>query len=105
MTSNLLRLNSSKIEFILMGLNEQLKTIPDTSISFNLDSTSTHTFTSNSSVSNLGVIFDQNLSFSDHITHLSRFFLHVYLRSSKNQPNVRSQDCLYGLPSLPLQDA
>src|SRR6218665_3889318 len=78
MTSNLLRLNPSKIEFIfiLIGLREQLKKIPDPSISLNLDSTSTHTFTLTSPVCNLGVIFD--LSFSDHITQLSRScFMHI----------------------------
>src|SRR6218665_1432513 len=47
------------------------------SISLNLDSASTHTFTP-SPVRNLGVIFDQNLSFSDHITQLSRScFMHI----------------------------
>src|SRR6218665_2472249 len=45
MTSNLLCLNPSKTEFILVGLREQLKKIPDPSTSLNLDHTSTHTFT------------------------------------------------------------
>src|SRR6218665_3397684 len=40
-TSNLLCLNPSKTEFIVIGLREQLKKIPDPSISFNLGSTST----------------------------------------------------------------
>src|SRR6218665_1134261 len=84
MTSNLLCLNPSKIEFIVIGLREQLKKIPDPSISLNLDSASTHTFTPTSTVQNLGVIFDQNLSFSDHITHLSRScFMHI--------PNIRNR--------------
>src|SRR6218665_3655649 len=78
MTSNLLCPNPSKIEFILIGLREQLKKIPDLSISLNLDSTSTHMFTPTSPVRNLGVTFDQNLSISDHITHLSRScFMHI----------------------------
>src|SRR6218665_1552218 len=77
MTSNLLYLNPSKTEFLLIGLQNQLKKIPDPSISFNPDSASTHTFTPTSPVRNLGVIFDQNRSFSDHITQLSRFcFMH-----------------------------
>src|SRR6218665_1341529 len=38
MTSNLLCLNPSKTEFILIGLRDQLKKIPDPSISLNLDS-------------------------------------------------------------------
>ena len=69
MTSNLLCVNPSKTEFMLIGLRE-LKKIPNPSISLNLDSTSTHTFTPTSPVRNLGIIFDQNLNFSDHITHL-----------------------------------
>ena len=48
------------------------------SISITLDSAPTHTFTANSPVRNLGVVFDQNLSFADHITDLSRScFMHV----------------------------
>src|SRR6218665_2875987 len=63
---------------------------PDLSISLNLKfhthplpstltlHASTHIFTPNSPVRNLGVIFDQNLSFSDHITQLSRYcFMHI----------------------------
>src|SRR6218665_564309 len=45
MTSNLLCLNPSKTEFLLIGLRDQLKKIPDPSISLNPDSASTHTFT------------------------------------------------------------
>src|SRR6218665_2513846 len=78
MTSNLLCLNPSKTEFLLTGLRGQLKKIQDPSISLNPDSASTHTFTPTSPVRNLGVIFDQNLSFSDHITQLSRScFMHI----------------------------
>src|SRR6218665_3113667 len=78
MTSNLLCLNPSKTEFILIGFRDQLKKIPNLSISFNLDSASTHTFTPTSPVRNVGVIFYQNLSFSDHITQLSRScFMHI----------------------------
>jgi Reverse transcriptase (RNA-dependent DNA polymerase) len=78
MTSNLLCLNPSKTEFILIGLRNQLEKIPDPSISLNLDSATTHTFTANTPARNLGVIFDQNLTFSDHITQLSRTcFMHI----------------------------
>src|SRR6218665_150067 len=78
MTSNLLCLNPSKTEFLLIGLRDQLKKIPDPSISLNPDSALTHTFTPTSPVRNVGVIFDQNLSFSDHITQLSRScFMHI----------------------------
>src|SRR6218665_3353578 len=64
--------------FILIGLRDQLKKIPEPSISLNLYSASTHTFTPNSPVRNLNVIFDQSLGFSNHITHLSRScFMHI----------------------------
>src|SRR6218665_512599 len=77
-TSNLLCLNPSKTECILIGLRDQLKKIPDPSISLNPDSASTHTFTPTSLVRNFGVIFDQNLIFSDHITQLSlSCFMHI----------------------------
>ena len=78
MTSNLLCLNLSKTEFRLADLRDQLKKITDPSISLDLDSASTHTYTPNSPVRNLGVIIDRNLSFSDHITYLSRYcFMHI----------------------------
>src|SRR6218665_1989831 len=76
MTSNLLCPNPSKAELYIyiVGLREQLKT----HLFFNLDSASTRTFTPNSPVRNLGGIFDQNIVFSDHITHLSRScFMHI----------------------------
>ena len=74
----ILCLNPSKTEFILIGLRDQLKKILDPSISLNLDSALTHTFTPNSPVPNIGVIFDQNLSFSNHITQLPRScFMHI----------------------------
>src|SRR6218665_1709422 len=83
MTSHLLCLNPSKTEFLLIGLRDQLRKIPDPSISLNPDSASTHTFRRipTSPVRNLGVIFDQNLSFSDHITQISRScFMHRPIR-------------------------
>src|SRR6218665_124428 len=74
LTSHSLCLNPSTTEHILTGLCEQLKKISSPSISFNLDSASTHTFTPNSPLGNL---LDQNRSFSDHITNLSRsYFMH-----------------------------
>src|SRR6218665_844077 len=44
-----------------------------------------HTFTPTSPVRNSGVIFNQNLSFSDHITQLSRScFIHI-----RDLPRIR----------------
>jgi len=60
MTANLLTLNSSKTEFLLIGLKQQLAKIQNSPLS------TTH------SARNLGFIFDEHLSFSDHITALSK---------------------------------
>jgi len=56
MTANLLTLNSSKTEFLLIGLKQQLSKIQDCSL------TTTH------SAHNLGFIFDEHLTFLDQIT-------------------------------------
>ena len=60
MTANLLSLNSSKTEFLLIGLSKQLAKIHNSSFS------TTH------SARNLGFIFDEHLSFSDQISTLSQ---------------------------------
>ena len=59
-TTNLLTLNSSKTEFLLIGLKQQLSKIQDCSL------TTTH------STRNLGFIFNEHLTFSDQITALSK---------------------------------
>ena len=66
MTSNLLSLNSSKTEFLLIGLKRQLSKIHNSSTS--LDTTQ--------SAPNLGFIFDEHLSFSDQISALSKSCYH-----------------------------
>ena len=77
MSSNLLCLNPSKTEFIILGLPDQIKKIPDPSIHLSTDSSSL-TFTSDAPVRNLGVTFDPHLSFSNHISNLSRScFMHI----------------------------
>jgi len=60
MTANLHTLNSSKTEFLLIGLKQQLCKIQDCSL------TTTH------SARNLGFIFDKHLTFWDQITALSK---------------------------------
>src|SRR6218665_1259490 len=71
------RLNPSKTEFIIIGLPAQIKKIPDPSIHLSDNSSST-CFTSDAAVRNLGVTFDPHLSFSNHISNLSRScFIHI----------------------------
>jgi len=60
MTANLLTLNSSKIEFLLIGLSKQLAKINNSSL------TTTH------SARNLGFIFDEHLTFSYQILSVSK---------------------------------
>src|SRR6218665_2908689 len=77
MSSNLLRLNPTKTEFIIIGLPAQIKKIPDPSIHLSDNSSST-SFTSDTFVRNLGVTFNPHLSFSNQISNLSRFcFMHI----------------------------
>ena len=60
MTANLLTLNSSKTEFLLIGVNKQLAKINNSSL------TTTH------SARNLSFIFDEHLTFSDQISSVSK---------------------------------
>ena len=60
MTANLLTLNSSKTEFLLVGLPQKLARINTSSL------ITTH------SARNLGFIFDEHLTFSDQISALSK---------------------------------
>ena len=60
MTANLLTLNSSKTEFLLIGLKQQLAKIHNSFLN------TTH------SARNLGFIFDEHLTFSDQISPLSK---------------------------------
>src|SRR6218665_1245110 len=77
MSSNLLCLNPSKTEFIIISISAQIKKIPDPSIHLSYNTSST-TFTSDSPVRNLGVTFDPHLSFPCHISNLSRScFMHI----------------------------
>jgi len=64
MTANLLTLNSSKTEFLLIGF-QQLAKIHNCSLS------------TTDSTRNLGVIFDSHLTFSDQISSISKSYYHI----------------------------
>ena len=68
MSANLLSLNQSKTEFLLIGLPAQLPKIPDPSLLMPSNAIITPT----PSARNLGVIFDSTLSMSDHISSVSK---------------------------------
>jgi len=65
MTANLLTLNSSKTEFLLIGLQQQLTKIHNCSLNTTY------------SARNLGFIFDSHLTFSDQISSLSKSCYHI----------------------------
>jgi len=60
MSANLHTLNSSKTEFLIIGLKQQLPEIDNSSLN------TTH------SARNLGFIFDEHLTFSDQISSFSK---------------------------------
>ena len=67
MTANLLTLNSSKMEFLLIGLQQQLTEIHNCSLN------------TTDSAQNLGFIFDGHLTFSNQISSLSKSrYYHIH---------------------------
>ena len=66
MTANLLSLNPSKREFILIGLPQQISKISNPSLTLQ----SNHTIKSTDYTRNLGFIFDSSLTFSKQISFL-----------------------------------
>uniref|UniRef100_A0A8D3CNL5 Reverse transcriptase domain-containing protein n=1 Tax=Scophthalmus maximus TaxID=52904 RepID=A0A8D3CNL5_SCOMX len=85
MTYNFLLLNSEKTEVIILGPKHLRETLSDHIVT--LDGI---TLASSSTVRNLGVTFDQDMSFDSHIKQVSRtaFF---HLRNIKNIRNILSQ--------------
>ena len=74
MASNFLSLNPSKTEFLLLGLPGQLAKIENPTLSMPSDINIKPV----PSARNLGIIFDTNLSFSDHISYISKScFAHI----------------------------
>ena len=68
MSANLLSLNQSKTEFLLIGLPQQLSKVSDPTLVM----PSNVNITPTSSARNLGVIFDSSLTFSEHISSVSK---------------------------------
>jgi len=67
-SANLLTLNSSKIEFILIGIKQQLAKLHDCSLNI------TH------SACNLGFIFKEHLTLSNQISALSKSCCYSHIR-------------------------
>jgi hypothetical protein len=82
MSANLLCLNQSKSEFMVIGLPKQLYEINQPSLAMS-DNTILLSF---NSARNLGIIFDSHLTFSNNISALtSSCFYHIrYLKRVRN---------------------
>jgi hypothetical protein len=70
MSCNILSINQSKTEFLLVGLPAQLPKISDPSLFMPSNAIITPT----SSARNLGVIFDSKPSMSDHNSSVSKSY-------------------------------
>ena len=70
MSSNFLFLNPSKTEFLVIGLSKQLEKLDHATICLPNDVLLSPV----DSACNLGVIFDGNLTISDHISAVSKSF-------------------------------
>jgi hypothetical protein len=74
MSANFLVLNPSKTEFMLFGTPQQLSKPNEQCLSISSDISVTPA----SSMRNLGVVFDEHLSFHEHITKISKAcFFHI----------------------------
>jgi len=68
MSAHLLSINQSKTEFLFIGLPQQLFKFNDPTLSM----PSNVTITPANSARNLGVIYDSSLTFSEHISSMSK---------------------------------
>src|SRR5688572_9939465 len=93
MSSNRLSLNSSKTQLIWLGTLQQLK-----KIDFWLLSENFLKFTFSTCVRDLGVTLDSTLTFSAHVTNLTRSS-YFHLRRFRV---IRRSDLFPPLPWLPL---
>ena len=84
MSSNFLSLNPSKTEFLLLGLPRQLAKLQNPNITL----PGNVTLCPVTSARNLGVIFDSNLSFSEHISAISRSCYQHIRDLRRIRPNV-----------------
>jgi hypothetical protein len=74
MSSNLLALNPSKTEFLVIGTSQQTSKLPNTELTLTPETSIPPT----SSARNLGFIFDSHLTYHDQISALSKScFFHI----------------------------
>ena len=90
MSSNRLSLNSSKTQLIWLGTPQQLQ-----KLDYSLLSDKFPSFVFSSSVRDLGVILDSTLSFTKHISKLTR----ITINQSINLYSASSRTLLRGAPN------
>jgi len=76
MSSNFLSLNPSKSEFLIFDLTQQFSQLDNPTI--HLGQSSNAIISPVDSARKLGVIFDKNLSFAQHISAVSKSMLPQY---------------------------
>jgi len=81
LTQNRLALSTYKTEFLLIGLNRQQEKLNFSSFSF-----AGSTVSSTSSACNLGVIFDSELLFEDHISSVTRSCYYIICQLRQIRP-------------------
>ena len=87
MNQNFLQLNSSNTEALLVGTPHQTRLSPITSIAF-----SGQDISLSSTVTNVGVRFDSQLSFESHMKHLSKTAFYHLRNISKLCPTLTLPD-------------
>ncbi len=87
MTCNFLLLNSDKTEVIVLGPKHLRSTLPNDIVTLN-----DITLASSTTVRNLGVIFDQDLSFDSHIKQTSRTAFFHLRNIAKIRPILSQKD-------------
>lgn len=87
MSNNFLQLNSSKTEALLVGTPHQIHSSPISQLIFD-----GQVITLSSSVTNLGVRFDPQLTFNDHIKYICKTSFHHLRNISKLRPLLTLPD-------------
>jgi len=102
MSSNFVSLNPSKTEFIIFGLPQQLSKLNNPT--FHLPNN--FTLSPVDSAPKLGVVFDKNVSFAQHISSISKSYFHnirdlIRIRNTCTIATALIDYCNYILLKLP----
>lgn len=87
MNSNFLQLNPSKTEALLVGTSHQIRSSPISQFTFD-----GQIITLSSTITNLGVRFDPQLTFTDHVKYICKTSFHHLRNISKLRPLLTLPD-------------